>query len=65
MSKTPEMQKFLNDFAVMLFGETPEDCCVMCKKKFSEDNIFTEAGWQETTISKMCEVCFNKTTKEE
>ena len=42
-----------------LFGETPKDCCVSCKKPFSDKNVFTSAGWKETKISKMCEACWD------
>ena len=47
-----------------LYGETPEGCCVKCKKPFSSENVFMEAGWKDTKISKLCEVCWEIETKE-
>jgi hypothetical protein len=42
-------------------GESiPEGICISCKKPFSDDNVFTAAGWRETKVSKMCEKCFDK-----
>lgn len=36
------------------------ECCIQCGEGFSNKNVFTEAGWCETTISGMCEVCFDE-----
>jgi hypothetical protein len=41
------------------FGHTEPGHCVQCKEPFSGDNTFTDAGWRETKISKMCERCFD------
>lgn len=38
--------------------------CVACKQRFSGDNCFTQAGWQETQISGLCERCFDEATTE-
>lgn len=38
--------------------------CVACKQRFSGDNCFTQAGWQETQISGLCERCFDAATAE-
>ena len=34
--------------------------CVFCGEEFSDENVFTEAGWRETKISGSCEKCFDK-----
>ena len=34
--------------------------CVSCKERFSDTNCFTQAGWQETQISGLCERCFDQ-----
>jgi hypothetical protein len=41
-------------------GDAPADHCVECGESFSNKNVFTDAGWKETRISQMCEVCFDK-----
>lgn len=33
--------------------------CIACGEPFSDENVFTEAGWRETQISSMCEKCFD------
>ena len=33
--------------------------CIKCAKPFTDDNVFTNAGWRETRLSQMCEVCFD------
>lgn len=38
--------------------------CVKCKERFSDLNCRTEAGWQETQISGLCESCFDEITAE-
>jgi hypothetical protein len=43
-----------------LFGETEDGCCVKCKQRFSESNVFSDAGWRETEISQICEDCWDK-----
>jgi hypothetical protein len=47
------------------FGECVEGCCVKCKKPFTEANVFTTAGWRETTLSGMCEACWDNLFKED
>lgn len=39
--------------------------CVGCTQRFSDENCFTQAGWQETQISGLCERCFDAATQEE
>lgn len=36
--------------------------CRSCRQPFSDANVYTEAGWLETQISGMCEVCFDLVT---
>lgn len=38
--------------------------CVSCKERFSDANCHTQAGWQETQISGLCERCFDEATAE-
>lgn len=33
--------------------------CIDCGEEFSNNNVFTEAGWKETKISGLCEKCFD------
>lgn len=42
-----------------------DSTCVECEEAFSERNTFTEAGWKETKIGGLCEICFDLITKEE
>lgn len=39
--------------------------CVGCTHPFSDDNCFTQAGWQETQISGLCERCFDQVCAED
>jgi hypothetical protein len=64
MSKTPEMQAFVDDMANKFFGPTKEGCCVVCKKPFSSENVLTKEYEKEVPISKMCELCWNETFKD-
>jgi hypothetical protein len=34
--------------------------CISCSAPFSETNVRTSAGWRETQISGMCEVCYDE-----
>lgn len=43
-----------------LYGATPEGHCAQCKQPFSDKNVHTQLGWQETNISKLCEDCFDR-----
>ena len=38
--------------------------CVSCAQRFSDENCFTQEGWQETQISGMCERCFDAVAME-
>jgi|GEM_PF-6376960 len=42
----------------------PSGGCIRCKKPFSDENVKTAAGWAETKISQMCELCFDAITAE-
>lgn len=33
--------------------------CRCCGQRFSDANVYSEAGWIETRISGLCEVCFD------
>lgn len=57
---TMGLKLFQSALADTLFGKTPSSCCVSCKQPFSRANVFTPAGWNETGISRMCEVCFDE-----
>ena len=35
-------------------------CCVRCGEPFSNKNTHTAAGWKETTITGLCEDCFDR-----
>ena len=35
------------------------DRCRNCGERFSEANVYSHAGWLETKISGLCEVCFD------
>jgi hypothetical protein len=39
-------------------GSAP-DHCRSCGQCFSDENVLTEAGWIETRVSGLCEVCFD------
>ncbi len=33
--------------------------CVACGSRFGDTNVYSEAGWLETQISGLCELCFD------
>ena len=33
--------------------------CIDCKQPFTEENVLTEEGHEETQISGLCEICFD------
>jgi len=37
-----------------------EGRCVKCGEAFSSANTHTAAGWKETSLSGLCEDCFDK-----
>lgn len=39
--------------------------CIQCRRPFSINNVFTEAGWREVHISGICEKCFDVMFSEE
>jgi len=63
--KHPILQKLQEDLKKELFGETKDGSCVVCKQPFTQENVFTEAGWKEVKISQMCEKCWDETFKEQ
>jgi hypothetical protein len=56
----PSLRDFQKQMEEAVYGETPAGHCVNCKQPFSQANVRTEAGWKETQISKLCEVCWDK-----
>ena len=34
--------------------------CISCKLPFTAERVKTSAGWKETQISGMCEVCYDE-----
>lgn len=46
-------------------GSLPEASCICCKKPFVwGQNVYSEAGRREVSISRLCETCFDGITKE-
>jgi hypothetical protein len=33
--------------------------CVQCNEPFSNENVYTTAGWLETEVSGLCEACWD------
>lgn len=54
-----ELAQFKKDLEKSIYGDTPPACCVSCKQPFSDKNVYTELGWKETKISKLCEKCWD------
>jgi hypothetical protein len=44
-------------------GLPPQDIyrthCMACGARFTDANVYTEAGWIETQISGICEACYD------
>ena len=40
--------------------EIDDNICIECGHEFSDNNVYSDAGWRETKISGMCEVCFDE-----
>lgn len=40
--------------------QVPANHCLICKQPFSDENVFTKAGWRETKITQYCEKCWDK-----
>jgi len=61
-SKSPEMQKFINDLSKSLFGRSPSEnpeICVTCgKPKGKFKDVLSEKEWN---ISHMCQKCQDRT----
>lgn len=60
-----DLEQFKAGLEAQLYGQTPAGCCVRCKQPFSSNNVFSAAGWGETKISKLCEVCWDIVMGEE
>ena len=62
------MSKFLEQLAkaskLKLENKT-KGTCVKCGEPFSTKNVHTQAGWEETKISGLCEDCFDNLFEEE
>lgn len=41
-------------------GKVPYLACISCKQPFTAERVKTSAGWKETQISGMCEVCYDE-----
>jgi len=68
MSKSPQIQEFVDNMARLVFGVAPSDIpghCIKCREGFSPSNVYTDAGWRETKISGLCERCFDEICKED
>lgn len=44
---------------VVIVFRPPRTHCRSCGEPFSYANVYSEAGWIETRISGLCEVCFD------
>lgn len=40
--------------------KAPYMACISCKLPFTAERVKTSAGWKETQISGMCEVCYDE-----
>lgn len=63
-----DLKKLKDDLAQEAFDQASGETvghCRSCKKPFSDKNVFSQAGWQETKISGMCERCWDDIMKEE
>jgi hypothetical protein len=59
MSKTPEMEKALNDLTEKVFGRKRNSgVCVTCgSTKVKRENFKDNISWKEWHISYMCQEC--------
>ena len=66
-NKTPEMEKFCNDVAKVLFGrERKGDVCVTCgSDKVAPSDFKDNLSRKEFAISKMCQQCQDETFEED
>ncbi|OYD64814.1 UNVERIFIED_ORG: hypothetical protein BDU10_7434 [Burkholderia sp. CF145] len=44
---------------VLAHERAPRTSCRCCGEPFSDANVYSEAGWIETKISGLCEICFD------
>lgn len=54
-----EFEKSLNEGITI---NSSQGVCVCCNKPFTDENVYSEAGWRETKITQMCEKCFDDAT---
>lgn len=54
-----EINDYLSEFQAKYKAQEQLNHCIQCKQKFSDKNVFTEAGKAETKISQICEKCFD------
>lgn len=59
MSKSPEMESFLNEFTMSTFGRKRSgNCCVICgSMNVQPENFRDELSIKEFNISRMCQNC--------
>lgn len=59
MSKSPEMEEFLDKFAKEAFGRSRKDpCCVTCgSQKITPEDFRDDLSRREFSISHMCQAC--------
>jgi hypothetical protein len=52
------MKEFIRSKAFPL--KVDEGVCIRCRRPFSDENVFTDAGREETKITGLCERCFDE-----
>ncbi len=55
----PGMYRPVEVVIVLTSERAPRTRCVCCGEPFSDANVYSEAGWIETQISGLCEVCLD------
>ena len=67
MSKSPKMEKVLDDFAKNIFNRSRQDnCCITCgSTKVNPNDFVDDLLRKEFGISHMCQECQNDTFKED
>lgn len=60
-----DIKQKLSDVIAAEHGAHRPGHCRKCQEPFTEQNVFTHAGWKETAISQMCEKCFDEMFGEE
>lgn len=59
------IRKMLDDLGFVRAADDIANVCKNCGEAFSNDNVMTDAGWIETQVSGLCEICFDDITDEE